>query len=93
MMSLRSGELSPLGARKAVKTKRVFGIIGESLLLGVLFTLVLSVSGQITYDYTRYSTFFVNGMSMYPTLNQDVYRDCRWHGHTGEGPERQRRSL
>jgi|LAHS01.1.fsa_nt_gb signal peptidase I len=65
-------ELSALGSKKKSKTKRVFGIIGESLLL-VLFTLVLSISGQITYDYTRYSTFFVNGMSMYPTLNNTAY--------------------
>jgi signal peptidase I len=70
---IASGELSALGSKKPSKTRRVLGLIGEILMLGV-FTLVLSVSGQITYNYTRYSTFFVNGMSMYPTLNQDVYR-------------------
>jgi signal peptidase I len=65
-------ELSALGSRRPSKTRRVLGAIGESLLL-VVFTLVLSISGQITYDYSRYSTFFVNGMSMYPTLNNTAY--------------------
>lgn len=67
-----SDELSALGSKRPSKAKRVLSVIGESLLL-IVFTLVLSVSGQITYDYTRYSTFFVNGMSMYPTLNADAY--------------------
>lgn len=70
---IADGELSPLGDKKPSRGKRVFGIIGEVVFL-TLFTLVLSVSGQITYDYARYSPFFVNGMSMYPTLNRNVYR-------------------
>lgn len=65
------GELSPLGSKKPSKRRRVLNVIGEVLLL-LAFTLVLSISGQITYDYARYSTFFVNGMSMYPTLNKNV---------------------
>jgi signal peptidase I len=65
-------ELSALGSKKVSKKRQVFNLIGEVLML-LLFTLVISVSGQITYDYSRYSTFFVNGMSMYPTLNKNVY--------------------
>jgi signal peptidase I len=65
------GELSAPGSKKPSPVKKVFGVIGEILLL-TLFTVVLSISGQITYDYTRYGTFFVNGMSMYPTLNKNV---------------------
>lgn len=68
-----AGELSALGVKKALNVKTVLSWVGETLMLGI-FTVVLSVSGQITYNYTRYSTFFVNGMSMYPTLNQDAYR-------------------
>jgi len=71
-MITSEGELSPLGRKKPSRAKKIFSAIGEVLLLG-LFTLVLSVSGQITYDYSRYSTFFVNGMSMYPSLNAEVY--------------------
>jgi signal peptidase I len=40
----------------------------------VLFVAVISVSSQIIYDYSRYSSFFVNGDSMYPTLNKGAIR-------------------
>lgn len=79
-------ELSALGSKKPSRTKHILGVIGETLLL-VLFSLVLSVSGQITYDYTRYSTFFVNGMSMYPTLNQSVYAIGNRDGVLHQGQE------
>ncbi len=49
--------------------------IGEYIfrtILVLLFTVVLSFSGQIIYDEIRYAPFVVDGESMYPTLNYDT---------------------
>lgn len=49
--------------------------IGEYILRSLLvlvFTVVLSASGQVIYDEIRYSPFIVDGESMYPILNYDT---------------------
>ena len=49
--------------------------IGEYIFrtaLVLLFTAVLSFSGQVIYDEVRYAPFVVDGESMYPTLNYDT---------------------
>lgn len=65
-------ELPALGKKQNPHPARRFFSSLFQFLLILLFTAVLAISGQITYDYTRYQTFFVNGTSMYPTLNKDV---------------------
>ncbi len=49
--------------------------IGEYIfhtVLVLLFTAVLSFSGQVIYDEVRYAPFIVDGESMYPTLNYNT---------------------
>lgn len=77
-------ELPQLGQKKKPnRTLRVFGMIARLFLL-LLFTLIISASVQITYDYTRYQTFYVNGESMYPTLNKDTsYTDASGKEYDG----------
>lgn len=64
-------ELSAPGGKPKKKNHPFWSFLGN-LLLVLFFTLVLAVSGQVTYNYTRYQSFFVNGESMYPTLNENV---------------------
>ena len=68
-----SSELSPL--RK--KPKRPFSIkkvlrFAWKFLAMLVFALLMGANAQIVYDYTRYEKFYVNGESMYPTLNRTV---------------------
>jgi len=65
------GELPSLGEKPMSKGKKIFGIVFRVFLLA-LFTVIIAASAQITYDYLRYQKFFVNGESMYPTLNRDT---------------------
>ncbi|MCR4562187.1 MAG: signal peptidase I [Bacilli bacterium] len=64
--------LSDLGRqekrKKRERRKMIFNIFTEVVMVA-FFTVVLSISGQVSYYVTRYQSFFVNGMSMYPTLN------------------------
>jgi signal peptidase I len=64
------GELSAPGAAKK-RSRSVWGLIFRIFWIA-LFVLILAVSGQVIYDYTRYRSFFVSGDSMYPTLNKDA---------------------
>jgi len=50
------------------KTRRLIFSIIKGILL-VIFAVALGASSQISYQYLRYQKFFVNGESMYPTLN------------------------
>lgn len=68
-----SSELSPLGK----KPKRPFSIkkvlrFAWKFLVMLVFALLMGANAQIVYDYTRYEKFYVNGESMYPTLNRNV---------------------
>lgn len=69
-------ELSTPGKKKKVGMgKRVFFFCLKGFCL-IFFSLVISASVQITYDLTRYTPFFVSGMSMYPVLNSNsTYTD------------------
>lgn len=64
------GELKP----KAKKKKPGFWHYFWSFVWIIVFTTVISISSQIIYNYTRYTSFFVSGDSMYPTLNRDATR-------------------
>lgn len=66
-----SSELSKPGETKKRKGRTILSIVINVFFI-LLFTAVLSISGQVAYDYVRYQSFFVNGESMYPTLNADV---------------------
>jgi signal peptidase I len=50
----------------------------------LVFVVVISISGQIIYDYTRYDNFWVSGDSMYPTLNKDATCSI-YPGQTNKG--------
>jgi signal peptidase I len=63
-------ELPAPGKRKKRKHP-VFGTLVRGFFL-LFFVAVISISAQVTYDYTRYQSFYVNGESMYPTLNKNV---------------------
>ncbi len=68
-----TSELTPL--KKAKKEKRRLPkplSLLFKMLAALLFSLVMGINGQIIYDYSRYEKFYVNGESMYPTLNRDV---------------------
>jgi signal peptidase I len=64
-------ELSAPGGKTKDTPQKIWAVLWHAFLI-LLFTFVLAVSAQITYDYSRYQSFFVNGESMYPTLNADV---------------------
>lgn len=64
------GELKPIKPKK----KHTFWRIFFRTCWIVIFTGVISISAQVIYEYTRYSSFFVSGDSMYPTLNKDATR-------------------
>jgi signal peptidase I len=61
----------PSPKKKPSKARSVWGILFRLLWITV-FVLVIGVSSQIIYDYTRYDNFYVSGDSMYPTLNKDA---------------------
>ena len=65
------GELSaPQPPKK--KKKKWYNIVIDSVLI-VTFLLVVAVSTNVIYLSVAYNMpFFVNGMSMYPTLNKDA---------------------
>ncbi len=64
-------ELSAPSGKPEKKKKGFFSFLWRFIFI-LLFTAIISFSAQITYDFTRYESFFVSGMSMYPTLNRDV---------------------
>lgn len=64
----KSSVLSPLGTKKKESpSKYVWKVV--KVVLSALFVIAFSVSAQITYNFSRYSPFFVSGESMWPTLN------------------------
>lgn len=63
-------ELPPSSSAKE-KPLSLWGMIFRILWIAV-FVVVIAVSSQIIYDYTRYDNFWVSGDSMYPTLNKDA---------------------
>jgi signal peptidase I len=67
------GELSTPGGKAPSKKRKAIAAVLRSLLM-LVFALVIAASAQITYDYARYQKFFVNGESMYPSLNRDAER-------------------
>lgn len=78
------GELSPLQKKEKKSKSRVFlRYLWKGLLL-ILLAFFLGFNGQVIYNYTRYEKFFVNGTSMYPTLNKDaVAIDADGNRHEG----------
>lgn len=61
--------LPPLNTKQEEKPWKKPLHIALQILMVLLFAVVFSVSTQITYDYSRYQKFYVNGESMYPTFN------------------------
>lgn len=58
-------------APKPKKGKR-FLHHGLRFLFAVLVSVFVGFNSQVIYNYTRYEKFFVNGSSMYPTLNKNA---------------------
>lgn len=72
LLDVNKGDvLEPLNQKRKKKKKGFFHVFFQFILVGV-FAIVLSAFGQLTYDFTRYKRFYVNGESMYPTLNKDI---------------------
>lgn len=69
----KGDSLPPLndGKKNKRSVKRFVSVIVEVLMIGI-FAIVFSVASQIIYDFNRYQKFYVNGESMYPTLNKDA---------------------
>lgn len=66
-----SGELTPLKKKQKKKKKLSLPLrIGLKTLAISLFSVLMGINGQIIYNYGRYEKFYVNGESMYPTLNR-----------------------
>lgn len=63
--------LEPLN-KKGRKKKKGFLHFFLQFFLVFVFAVVLSTFGQLTYDFARYKRFYVNGESMYPTLNKEI---------------------
>jgi signal peptidase I len=71
--------------RPGKKKHRKHSFLGACLRIFFIlfFIVVISISSQVTYDYTRYQSFYVNGESMYPTLNKDVTYTLNGETHYG----------
>lgn len=68
-----SGELTPLKKNRKMKKKLPLPLrIVIKVMAVSLFSLLMGVNGQIIYNYGRYEKFYVNGESMYPTLNRST---------------------
>lgn len=65
--------LPPIKEEKPKKIKKVLKITFECLLLAV-FLFIIAFSSEIIFLYARYSPFYVNGDSMYPTINASSKR-------------------
>jgi signal peptidase I len=61
----------PMPGKKKRRKHPVFLTFLRGFFL-LFFVAVISISAQVTYDYTRYQSFYVNGESMYPALNKNV---------------------
>lgn len=51
--------------------KRMLSVVIEVMIV-LVFAIVFSVASQVVYNFTRYQKLYVNGESMYPTLNRDA---------------------
>ena len=72
LVNVNKGDfLEPLNENGKKKKKGFFYTFLQIVVL-LIFALVLSVFGQVTYDFNRYKRFYVNGESMYPTLNKNI---------------------
>ena len=66
-----NSELSSLKKSKKAKKPLPKSLRFVFRLLGVtFFSALMGINGQIIYNYSRYEKFYVNGESMYPTLNR-----------------------
>lgn len=65
--------LPPLNQRVQKKhpLKKFFHLLFQ-IFASLLFAVVFSITGQTLYDFNRYKEFYVNGESMYPTLNKSA---------------------
>ena len=70
-------KLPPAKNKKPSKAKKIVSTVLSVVWVSVL-TVIVSASSQIIYNYSRYSSFFVNGESMYPTLNANVTYEGSW---------------
>lgn len=69
----KGDSLPPLhkGKKSKGSVKRFVSVVIEIIMIFV-FAIVFSVASQVIYDFNRYQTIYVNGESMYPTLNKDA---------------------
>lgn len=66
-----NSELSSLKKSKKAKKPLPKPLRFAFRTLGVtFFSALMGINGQIIYNYSRYEKFYVNGESMYPTLNR-----------------------
>lgn len=65
-------ELSPLKEEKKKFKFPPFVSLILRFLLVALVSIILGANVQVIYCYSRYQKFYVNGESMYPTLNRDT---------------------
>ncbi|HBN00837.1 MAG TPA: signal peptidase I [Firmicutes bacterium] len=65
--------LPPLNQKRQKKHSfRKFSRLFLQIFFGLILAVVFAVSGQTLYDFNRYRAFYVNGESMYPTLNKNA---------------------
>ncbi len=69
----KDDELPSLGKKRTKKSshKNIF-VLCLQFFCWLVFAIIISTSIQVIYDVTRYTSFYVNGESMYPTLNKDA---------------------
>lgn len=65
--------MPPLNQKRQKKHSfRKFSRLFFQIFFSLLFAVVFAIFGQTIYDFNRYSAFYVNGESMYPTLNRNA---------------------
>lgn len=73
-VTFKETQLPPLEKNKKTKpsfSDRFFTVL--LIVLLILLPIATGYFGQIIYNNVNYSHFFVNGMSMYPTINFNAY--------------------
>ena len=69
-----SGPVSEEGKKKKTLANRII-LIAEILIIAATAIVAVPLGIVLVRNYAFGDTFFVNGMSMYPTLNGDAYRN------------------
>lgn len=83
-----TNDILPPAEEKPGKKKRKWLSRILSIFVFLVSTMILSFSGQVIYDYARYKSFYVNGESMYPTLNSHVvFTDASGVKHYGNADD------